>query len=275
MPKQSKIYYKTFGFNVWDVDSAKAVVDATSNQNSRIFLQMSAKVFDKIDQEEFINNIKRHVNKNGGSVIIHLDHSRDIDQIKRAIELGWDSVMYDGSHLPLSENINKTNTVVEIAQKKNVLVEAEIGQIKGVEDGIIVEREKQILLEDVQKFVSCTNVDLLAVAIGTAHGQYGDREPNINYALLKQIEKTIETPFVVHGGSELSNETLKKLWSYKNVKKINISTDIKQAYRAGIVNSKRLGLLEENGFDALKVESQIYESIKAVAISKLKVLGEI
>lgn len=85
----------------------------------------------------------------------------------------------------------------------------------------------------------------------------------------------LDIPFVVHGGSELPKSTLAKLFSHNNVKKINISTDIKQAYRVGIVNSMNLGLLEQNGFDALKVEKQIYESIRTVAISKLKVLEEI
>ena len=162
-----------------------------------------------------------------------------------------------------------------MAKIKNVLVEAEIGQIKGVEDEIVVDRETFISIEDVHNFVSSTNVDLLAVAIGTAHGQYGEVQPNINYALLKKIEELLDIPFVVHGGSELPKSTLVKLFSHNNVKKINISTDIKQAYRVGIVNSMSLGLLEQNKFDALKVEKQIYESIRTVAISKLKVLEEI
>jgi len=113
------------------------------------------------------------------------------------------------------------------------------------------------------------------VAIGTAHGQYGANKPNINYELLGQIANLTKIPFVVHGGSELSDETLKKLWKFENVKKINISTDIKQAYRKGILESIKQGLLEEKGFDVLRVKKQIYESIKSITISKLKVLEEI
>ena len=266
---------KHFAFNVWSVNSAKAIIDASLEMKQTIFIQVSAKVFDEIDTEEFILSVKKYIHKKNASVIVHLDHSKDINQIRNAINLGWDSVMIDGSHLPLKENIALTNRVVDLAKTKNVLVEAEIGQIKGVEDGIIVDRETSVSIEDVQNFVSSTNVDLLAVAIGTAHGQYGEMQPNINYTLLKKIEELLDIPFVVHGGSELPKSTLAKLFSHNNVKKINISTDIKQAYRVGIVNSMSLGLLGQNGFDALKVEKQIYESIRTVAISKLKVLKEI
>lgn len=177
---------KHFAFNVWSVNSAKAIIDASLEMKQTIFIQVSAKVFDEIDTEEFILSVKKYIHKKNASVIVHLDHSKDINQIRNAINLGWDSVMIDGSHLPLKENIALTNRVVDLAKTKNVLVEAEIGQIKGVEDGIIVDRETSVSIEDVQNFVSSTNVDLLAVAIGTAHGQYGEMQPNINYTLLKK-----------------------------------------------------------------------------------------
>ena len=270
-----RIYDNYFAFNVWDIDSAKAVIDACREKERPIFLQVSSKVFNIINPQEFIAVIKNYISNDKVEVLIHLDHSRDINQIERAIEAGWDSVMYDGSHLPLEENIANTVKVVEIAKKKNVLVEAEIGQVLGVEDDISVDKVVQITIEDIERFVTMTGIDLLAVAIGTAHGQYGANIPNINYKLLGQIAKLTNLPFVVHGGSELSDETLKKLWAYENVKKINISTDIKQAYRKGILESMKQGLLEEKGFDALRVEKKIYESIKSVAISKLKVLEEI
>lgn len=264
-----------FAFNVWDISSAKSIIDASLELSCPIFLQISSKVFDIIDIEEFIYAVKRYIDTKNAKVIIHLDHSQNIEQIKKAIEFGWDSVMYDGSKLSLNENINNTNIIVDISKKRNVLVEAEIGQIKGVEDDICVEKSSEVLIEDVQKFISSTNVDLLAVAIGTAHGQYGNKEPKINYDLIKQIGELSGIPFVVHGGSELANDVLKKLISYKNVKKINISTDIKQAYRIGIEESAKLGLLKEKNFDALKVQKQIYDKIKSVAISKLKILKEI
>jgi len=269
------IYDNYFAFNVWDIDSAKAVIDASREKERPIFLQISSKVFNSINPDEFISVIKNYIFNYDVEVLIHLDHSRDIKQIERAINAGWDSVMYDGSHLTLEENISNTAKVVGIAKMKNVLVEGEIGQVLGVEDDINVDKGFQVKIEDIERFITLTDIDLLAVAIGTAHGQYGANKPNINYELLGQIANLTKIPFVVHGGSELSDETLKKLWKFENVKKINISTDIKQAYRKGILESIKQGLLEEKGFDVLRVKKQIYESIKSITISKLKVLEEI
>ncbi len=273
--KNKQLDKKRFAFNVWSVSSAKAVIDGAVELNMPIFLQVSSKLFYDIDPKEFIFTIKNYISNKNTDVLITLDHSRDFDIIFKAIEYGWDAVMYDGSHLPIDDNIKNTLKVVEFARKHNVFVEGEIGQVKGVEDDIVVDEESTVTIEEVIRFVKETNVDLLAVGIGTAHGQYGSKEPNIDYNLLNQVCKEIKTPFVVHGGSELPNETLKKLWNYESVKKINISTDLKQAYRLGILEAENNGVLKEKGFDALKVERLIYESIKKVTLSKLNVLKEL
>ena len=265
-----RILKKHFAFNVWNINSAKAVIDAAVECNQTIFLQISSKVFDEIEIEEFTSVIKNYISRKNASVIIHLDHSKDIKQIERAINLNWDSVMFDGSNLPLEKNIEITNEVTKLAHNKNVMVEAELGIIKGEEDGISYENDVFVKIDDIQKFVSSTNIDLLAVAIGTSHGQYNGKEPSINYDLLGNITRLVSVPFVVHGGSELSNETLIKLLKYRNVSKINISTDIKQAYRMGLINASNQNLLNEKGFDPKKVERLIHDSIKKKAISKLK-----
>ncbi len=266
---------RRFAFNVWNVNSAKAVIDGAVEQNQPIFLQVSSKLFKDIEPQEFITCIKHYIKNKNADVLITLDHSRDFEIIFKAIEYGWDAVMYDGSHLPLDENIKNTLKVVEFAKKHNVYVEGEIGQVKGVEDDICVEEETTVTIEEVKRFVKETQVDLLAVGIGTAHGQYGSKIPNIDYTLLQQICDEIKTPFVVHGGSELPNETLKRLWSFENVKKLNISTDLKQAYRLGILEAEANGLLDEKGFDALKVENCIKANIKKVTLSKLVILKEL
>lgn len=181
------ILQRRFAFNVWDINSAKAIIEASKYLELPIFLQVSSKVFSQMEAKEFISSIKKYIRNQSADVIIHLDHSRDINQINRAIELGWDSVMYDGSHLPIHENINNTIKVVEIARKNKVLVEGEIGQVLGVEDDISVDKEVRIRIEDVDRYITSTNIDLLAVSIGTAHGQYRGNKPKINYDLLKQI----------------------------------------------------------------------------------------
>lgn len=261
-----------FAFNVWDINSAKAVIDASKLKDKLSFLQISSKVFRKLDKEEFIYAIKRYAHYKDTRVVIHLDHSKDIEQIKEAIQYGWDSVMFDGSHLSLEENIRITNEVSNICKFEGVLVEAEIGQIKGVEDDINVTDNCIVNLKDVEKFIKDTNIDMLAVAIGTSHGQYGNKIPKINYDIIQEVEKLTNLPFVVHGGSELSSEVIRRLFSYRNVKKINISTDVKQAYRKGILAAIEYGLLEGSGFDANKVNEMIYNNISELISSKLEIL---
>ena len=268
------IRHKMYAFNVWDIETAIAIIDASVEEKQPIFIQISSKIFYRIHFQGFIYVIKKYITKVKANVIIHLDHSRDINQIVEAIDAGFDSVMYDGSNLNLQENIINTAKVVNLAKNKNVLVEGEIGQILGVEDDININEETPFSIQDVEKFVTSTGINLLAVAVGTSHGHY-EKTPKINYEMIYKVSKISKIPFVVHGASGLSNEILKSLWNISNVKKINISTDVKLAYREGILTSKRLGLLDEIKFDATKVKCQIYESIKDLAISKLKVLKEI
>lgn len=262
---------RAYAFNVWDIDSAKAIIDSSVEKNRLIFLQISSTTFDKIDFKEFNLVIREYITKVDAKVILHLDHSRNIEQIYMAIEAGWDSVMYDGSHFPIEENIFNTTQVVEFAKKRNVLVEGEIGRIQGEEDDFVFAHDDQVTIGDVIKFVSETGVDLLAIALGTSHGQYTS-DPKINYDLIQQICDSSEIPIVVHGGSGLSNDILRKLWSFKNIMKINISTDIKLAFRLGLLNLISSESLYEKGFDALKVKSQIYRSLKDVVCSKFEVL---
>jgi fructose-bisphosphate aldolase class II/tagatose 1,6-diphosphate aldolase GatY/KbaY len=265
---------KFFAFNIWDFNSAKAVIDASVSKNRATFLQISSKVFNALDKEPFIYAIRQYEKVIGTKVIVHLDHARDINQIKEAVSLGWDSIMYDGSYLSIKENIRITNELSDLYKPKGILIEAEIGQVKGVEDYNEVENVNLVDINDVGHFIKSTNIDMLAVAIGTAHGQYGDKKPIIDYDLIRRVGEITNIPFVVHGGSELPNEVLYRLFSYYNVKKINISTDVKQAFRKGIMLAFDEGLLEEDGFDATKVNNKINESVKSLVLSKLEVLEE-
>ena len=181
--------------------------------------------------------------------------------------------MLDASSQSLEENIRLTNRVSAIARKQGVLVEAEIGQIKGVEDNIKVTEAGIANLSDIQKFIANTEIDMLAAAIGTSHGLY-QGAPKIHYDLIEEISDFTEIPLVIHGGTGLSKETFQKLLSYKNIKKINISTEVKLAYREGIDKSIQKGYLEKDSFDPLKMVSQIHDSIEEMAIDKMKLLKE-
>lgn len=260
-----------FAFNIWDEDSIRAVVDAAAASHCDVILQTSSRVFETMDGELIRQCADRCGERLGVRVYLTLDHCRDMDVIRRAVDLGWDCVMFDGSALPLERNIQLTNQACSYAHAHGVLVEAEVGQIHGVEDDIRVAQESVARVEDVYAFLQETDADWIAAAIGTSHGLYR-AAPQIRYDILEQILSLTQRPFVVHGGSGLTARELERLLSYDGVRKINISTEIKQAYRTGILSAARKGLLEAEGFEAAPVKREIARAICATATEKMRLL---
>lgn len=158
-------------------------------------------------------------------VVLHLDHGEDVDFIKRAITLGFTSVMIDASQASFEENVKITKEVVAFAHQHNVTVEAELGHVgagqnyenHGLTDSIYTE------VEDVLAFIEQTNIDSLAISIGTAHGQYKGI-PKLNFERLAEISEMTETPLVLHGGSSSGDDNLERC-ALNGISKINIFTD--------------------------------------------------
>ncbi|MFG6339328.1 MAG: class II fructose-bisphosphate aldolase [Lachnospiraceae bacterium] len=261
-----------FAFNVWSIESAKAVIDGASALKRDVILQTSMKAYELLDKEEFRVFVNSYAAKRNIHAYLHLDHCKRLGFIQEAIGCGWDSIMIDASDQSLEENIRLTNMVCKMAGEENVLVEAEVGQIAGQEDDISVTEAGIAKIEDVKQFLQRTNVDMLAVAVGTAHGLYKGI-PRLRYDLIDQVVGLTDIPFVIHGGTGLSEETFLQLLSYKKIKKINISTDVKLAYRQGMQESIQSGYMEEGHFDPLKVNQKIHDAIQNMAIDKLKLLG--
>ena len=155
-------------------------------------------------------------------VAVHFDHGKTIEKISQALEIGFTSVMFDGSHLPLDENIKVTNQVAEIAREYDAAVEAEIGCIGGSEDGsedIAINCTKPA---DAVRFEKEADIDALAIAIGNAHGNYKEA-PKLRFDILKEVDELTDTPLVLHGGTGISPEDFVKC-SKTGIKKINIAT---------------------------------------------------
>ncbi len=261
-----------FAFNIWSISSAAAIIDAASQMNQDVILQTSASIFQKLNQKELKEFIVSYAGRCGVRAWLHLDHCRDIEIIKEAMDYEWDSVMFDGSALAIEQNIALTNQVTKMAHNRNVLVEAEIGHINGTEENITVINGNIASREEIRLFIQNTNVDMLAVAFGNAHGVYHG-SPQLDYGLVEYTTEISNVPFVVHGGSGLSDDVLRRLLSIKGVKKINISTDVKMAYREGILNAEKAGLLSEQGFQAIKIEKEMHDAIVKMAVSKLYLLN--
>ncbi len=199
---------------------------------------------------------KYFANKASVPVVLHLDHGTDFDFIKRAVELGFSSVMIDASGENLQGNIKRTKEVVDFAHAHNVCVEAEIGQVG---TGISVDslKEAKSIYTSVEEAVTLTketNLDSLAVSIGTSHGSYKGT-PVLNFIRLKELAENVDVPLVLHGGSSSGDENLEKC-ALGGIAKINIYTDfILDAY-------KNLKEKENDAKDYFSVKSVLKEGMK-------------
>ena len=261
-----------FAFNIWDINSAKAVMDAARVEKRNVILQTSASLYRKLPQRQLREFVNSYEAECGVKAWLHLGHCRELEIVWDAIGNGWDSVMIDASDKPIGENIRITNQVTERAHEEGVLVETEIGQVQGCEDEVEARNAAVASTDDIDRFLAETSTDMLAVAFGNAHGIY-QGEPVLHYELVEYTVQHTDIPFVVHGGSGMSDEVIRRLLTIQGVKKINISTELKIAYQRGIVQAIKQGMLEMESVQPVKVEEIIHNSIQKLVREKLQLLN--
>lgn len=223
--------YAVGAFNIVDYTTTSAVIKAAERKKSPVIIQTSVKTVKLYGYKPVVNWVRTLSEDVSIPVILHLDHCKDLEIIEKCINAGWSSVMIDASSFSLDENIRMTREVVEMARAHNVTVEGELGAIVGVEDDIFV-KERDSHLADADsclKYVNATGIDLLAPAIGTAHGVYHE-EPDIDFALIREIAGKTGIPLAIHGGTGLSDDIFRKCIECGGAK-INISTNIKHIFR--------------------------------------------
>lgn len=164
-------------------------------------------------------------------VCLHVDHGQSFELCKKAIDAGFTSVMIDASKYPLDENFKITKEVVDYAHEKNVTVEAEVGHIGGTEDNI-TSNANNATLEDCLE-ISKTGIDSLAPALGSVHGLYKGK-PNLDFKTMKEINDNLEIPLVLHGGTGIPNDDIKKAIEC-GISKININTELQIAWHNDVV----------------------------------------
>lgn len=225
LQKAKQQHFAVPSANFVDQLSARAHIEVAEEMNLPLILSFAQSHSAYQSLEEAAALGKYYAGKAKVPVVLHLDHGEDFDFVKRAIELGFTSVMIDASSQPLDENIKITKEIVDLAHASNVCVEAEIGHV-GV--GISVDKmnEVQSIYTSVDEAVTLTEktgLDSLAVSIGTAHGSYKGT-PVINFERLKELSENVPVPLVLHGGSSSGDENLEKC-ALGGIAKINIYTD--------------------------------------------------
>lgn len=217
-------------FNVHNLDDARAVVEAAENVQSPVILLVSQSAINYAGASYVAQICKVAAQEVSVPVAVQLDHGQSFELAVECMRQGLTGVMFDGSHLPLDENIAQTKKVVEVARIFGVSVEGELGVLGGKEDDLVVDEADAKYTDPTQalRFVEETGIDVFAPAIGTAHGFY-THEPKLDFERLALIRSKVVVPIALHGSSGLSSEAVQQALDL-GVQKVNIGTDLKAMY---------------------------------------------
>ena len=217
-------------FNINNLEWTRFILEECQELNSPVILGVSEGAIKYMGGYKTVSNLVKSLISDLNITIpvaLHLDHGSSYESCVKAIDNGFTSVMIDASKYPLEENINITKQVVLYAKDKNVTVEAEVGAVGGAEDGVADELA-YAKIEDAVKLVDSTNIDFLAPALGSVHGIYKGK-PKLDFERMVKIHELIKLPLVLHGGSGIPDELIKKSISC-GITKININTELQIAW---------------------------------------------
>lgn len=267
-----KSKYAVGGFTVWNLESALAVVETAEELRSPAIL-MFGPVEDAYVRLEIMSDMLIPlIQKAQVPLVLHLDHAVTHELLRRAIDSSFSSVMFDGSGLAYDDNVRFTREAVVLASAKGVSVEGELGAIGGPDETIEREQRDSMLTdpEQVKDYVEATQVDALAVSIGTKHGHYG-REPELDLDRLAAISEIVDLPLVMHGGSGVPDNLMRKAIAL-GISKVNICTELKDAVGEGIRSYLRDNSNKNNPLDMLQRGSI---AVREIIRGKMELLGSV
>lgn len=300
-------HYAIGAFNVNNMEIVQGITEAAKELNAPLILQCSAGARKYAKHQYLVHLVQAAIEDTGLPIALHLDHGADFETCKSCIDGGFTSVMFDGSHYSFKENIEKTKEVVEYAHAHGVVVEAELGQLAGIEDDVKVAAHEAHYTDpnEVEEFVKETSVDSLAIAIGTSHGAYKFTPdqctrneqgilvpPPLRFDILEEVAKRLPNfPIVLHGASSVPQDFVKiinengghmpdavgvpedqlRKAASMAVCKINIDSDLRLAMTAGI---RKHFNDHPDHFDPRQYVADGRTNIKAIVSHKIKeVLG--
>lgn len=231
LPPARKAGYAVGAFNAISMDMALAIIDAAEAVRSPVIVNIAELHFPYFNLEKTIPLIIQTAQQSSVPVVLHLDHGRSFEILKMAIGLGFTSVMIDASDLSFMQNLALTKQCVEYCKIRDISIEAELGAVGGSAESEVQKQDiDKSLFTDVkqaEQFISETGIDALAVAIGNCHGVY-KKDPNLDFDLLKKLNRISSVPLVLHGGSGINDQDFKKAITL-GISKINFYTGIAQA----------------------------------------------
>jgi tagatose 1,6-diphosphate aldolase GatY/KbaY len=269
--------YAVGAFNITDIIQMKAVIETAEERKSPVIIQTSVSPVKFYGSDVLVAVFRVLAEKAPIPVVLHLDHCTDVELCKQCAAAGYTNIMIDASGEIYEENIRRTKEVVGYCHSlDHVSVEGELGTVSGVEDQVRVINDETKLCnpEDVLDFIEQTGVDLLAPAIGTAHGIYKTSNPVIDFDRLGKINQLVNggkvrVPLVIHGGTGLPRDTVQRLVALGGAK-VNVSTELKHALIDATftyIQSNR------HEYDPGKVDKEVYKAIKNVVNNWIDILG--
>jgi len=268
--------YAVGQFNINNLEWAKSILLTAEECKSPVILGVSEGAGKYMCGYTTVVGMVKGMIENLGitvPVAIHLDHG-SYEHAKKVIEAGFSSVMFDGSHYEIAENIEKTKEIIELAHSKGISVEAEVGAIGGEEDGVVGGGE----VADVDECVMIANlgVDMLAAGIGNIHGKYPENWTGLRFDVLEKIsQSTGDMPLVLHGGTGIPEDMIKKAISL-GVSKINVNTECQLTFAAATRKYIEEGKdLQGKGFDPRKMLAPGCEAIKETVKEKMELFGSV
>ena len=274
--KAKEGHYAVGQFNINNLEWTKAILQTAQEMNSPVILGVSEgagkymcgfkTVADMV--KAMIDELKITV-----PVALHLDHGT-YEACYKCIDAGFSSIMFDGSHYPIEENVAKTKELVKVCEEKGMSLEAEVGSIGGEEDGVVGMGECADPNEC--KMIADLGVNMLAAGIGNIHGTYPANWPGLSFETLAAVsEKVGKMPLVLHGGTGIPADMIQKAISL-GVSKINVNTECQLAFAAATRSYVEAGKdLEGKGFDPRKLLAPGVEAIKATVREKMELFGSV
>lgn len=267
--KAQKGKYAVGAFNVENMEMVMAVLQAAEELQAPVIMQTTTSTINYASAEFFFANVKVAAEQTNVPIALHLDHGSSFAFAMKAFRAGYTSVMIDGSHSDFEDNIEITKKVVEAAKIINVPVEAELGKVGGKEDDLDGGSGNPFTdPKEAQEFVERTGVDSLAVAIGTSHGFYKG-EPKLDFERLAQIREIVSIPLVLHGGTGVPSEAVKKAITL-GIAKVNYATELRSVYSEGV---KECLKKDPDVIDPKKYNKAGMDKVVALVKQKIQLCG--
>ncbi len=262
--------YAVGAFNCNNMEIVQAIIAAATQEEAPVIVQASQGAIKYAGLDYIVAMTRLAAANSPVPVALHLDHGTSFEQCMQCIRSGFTSVMIDGSKNSLEENITLSRRVFDVCRATGVSIESELGKIGGTEDDIKVEDWDALFTdpEEAEYFVKAVPVDALAIAIGTAHGQYKG-EPKLDLDRLAEIRKRVRIPIVLHGSSGVPDDAIRAAVE-RGVRKINIDTNVREAFMSGV---KEALAKDPNQIDPRKVLGPAKERMIELVREKIRLFG--